>query len=151
LSSLDRVELMVALEDTFQTRIDEGAFAGAQDLGSCARSSSARRRAPRRRPNGRSSRRGRAARSCARCARGQSRDVVMPLARAFAWRASRGSSTCASLEGAGDLRRQPSKLHGRPVIMAALPRRWRYRVAPAMAREMFAAHFSPRNTAAWRG
>src|SRR4029077_5342533 len=33
LSSLDRVELMVALEDTFQTRIDEGSFAGAQDLG----------------------------------------------------------------------------------------------------------------------
>src|SRR6185369_5771145 len=33
LSSLERVELMVALEDTFQTRIDEGSFAGAQDLG----------------------------------------------------------------------------------------------------------------------
>src|SRR4029079_4025097 len=33
LSSLDRVELMVALEDTFQTRIDEGSFASARDLG----------------------------------------------------------------------------------------------------------------------
>src|SRR6185503_16871487 len=33
LSSLDRVELMVALEDAFQTRIDEGSFAGARDLG----------------------------------------------------------------------------------------------------------------------
>jgi len=32
LSSLDRVELMVALEDAFQTRIDEGAFSAAQDL-----------------------------------------------------------------------------------------------------------------------
>src|SRR5262249_33280988 len=32
LSSLDRVELMVALEDTFQTRIDEGAFSTAHDL-----------------------------------------------------------------------------------------------------------------------
>src|SRR4029077_5513370 len=32
-SSLDRVELMVALEDAFQTRIDEGAFSQAQDLG----------------------------------------------------------------------------------------------------------------------
>src|SRR5207248_4109739 len=27
--------------------------------------------------------------------------------------------------------------------MAALPRRWRYAVAPAMAKEMFAAHFFP--------
>ena len=42
LSSLERVELMVALEDKFQTRIDEGAFA---------------ERAKRRRPARRSSRR----------------------------------------------------------------------------------------------
>src|SRR5204863_9613756 len=32
LSSLDRVELMVALEDAFQTRIDESAFAGAKNV-----------------------------------------------------------------------------------------------------------------------
>ncbi len=30
-----------------------------------------------------------------------------------------------------------------PVILAALPARWRYRVAPAMAKEFFAAHFFP--------
>ena len=30
-----------------------------------------------------------------------------------------------------------------PVIMAALPPRWRYRVAPAMAKEFFKAHFFP--------
>jgi long-chain acyl-CoA synthetase len=30
-----------------------------------------------------------------------------------------------------------------PVIMAALPPRWRFRVAPAMGKEMFAAHFFP--------
>src|SRR5262249_14930612 len=33
LSSLDRVELMVALEDAFQTHIDESAFSNAQDVG----------------------------------------------------------------------------------------------------------------------
>ena len=33
LSSLERVELMVALEDAFQTRIDEGAFSEARDIG----------------------------------------------------------------------------------------------------------------------
>src|SRR6202011_5606159 len=32
LSSLDRVELMVAIEDAFQTRIDESAFSGARNL-----------------------------------------------------------------------------------------------------------------------
>ncbi len=30
-----------------------------------------------------------------------------------------------------------------PVIMAALTRRWRYRLAPAMSKEFFAAHFVP--------
>jgi long-chain acyl-CoA synthetase len=30
-----------------------------------------------------------------------------------------------------------------PVIMAALPPRWRYALAPAMGKEMFAAHFFP--------
>jgi hypothetical protein len=30
-----------------------------------------------------------------------------------------------------------------PVIMAALPGPWRYRLAPAMAKEFFVAHFSP--------
>ena len=33
LSSLERVELMVALEDAFETRIDEGAFSEARDVG----------------------------------------------------------------------------------------------------------------------
>ena len=33
LSSLERVELMVALEDAFQTHLDEGAFAGVRDVG----------------------------------------------------------------------------------------------------------------------
>src|SRR5206468_2770043 len=33
LSSLERVELMVALEDAFQTHIDEAAFSEARDLG----------------------------------------------------------------------------------------------------------------------
>jgi long-chain acyl-CoA synthetase len=30
-----------------------------------------------------------------------------------------------------------------PMIMAALPRRWRYRLAPAMAKEFFKPHFFP--------
>ena len=30
-----------------------------------------------------------------------------------------------------------------PVILDALPARWRYRVAPAMAKEFFKAHFYP--------
>ena len=35
-----------------------------------------------------------------------------------------------------------------PVIMSVLPARWRYRLAPAMAKEFFDAHFKP-GTAGW--
>ena len=42
LSSLERVELMVALEDAFQTRIDEGAFAEARTIGAAAHARRAR-------------------------------------------------------------------------------------------------------------
>jgi hypothetical protein len=30
-----------------------------------------------------------------------------------------------------------------PVLMLAMPARWRYRLAPAMAKEFFRAHFNP--------
>ena len=38
-----------------------------------------------------------------------------------------------------------------PAILMALPARWRYRVAPAMAKEFFKAHFYPAavRTKAW--
>ena len=144
MSSLDRVELMVALEDTFQTRIDEGAFAGAQRSRPAARrSSSAPRPAPRRRPSRSTSRRGRAARSRARSAASTCR-------RGFCrWRACSRGLRVEGLEHLRDLEgpvifasNHQSFMDG-PVIMAALPPRWRYRVAPAMAKEMFAAHFFP--------
>ena len=37
-----------------------------------------------------------------------------------------------------------------PVIMAALTRRWRYRLAPAMSKEFFTAHFFPKGHGAMR-
>ena len=37
-----------------------------------------------------------------------------------------------------------------PVILAALPGRWRARVAPAMAKEFFKAHFFPEQHAGGR-
>jgi long-chain acyl-CoA synthetase len=144
LSSLDRVELMVALEDTFQTRIDEGAFAGAQDLGQLrallerASSSAAPPAEPvefpawTRRPIVRALRRANLA------------TWVMPLARAFAWLRVDGLEHLRDLEGPVIFAANHQSFMDGPVIMAALPTRWRYRVAPAMGKEMFAAHFFPR-------
>ena len=143
LSSLDRVELMVALEDTFQTRIDEGSFASARDVGQLRllveRSSSAAA-APAepvdfpawtRRPIVRGLRRLHLS------------TWVMPLARAFAWMRVTGLDHLADLEGPVIFASNHQSFMDGPVIMAALPPRWRYRVAPAMGKEMFAPHFFP--------
>ena len=151
LSSLDRVELMVALEDQFQTRIDEGSFAGARDLGQLrallerSSASDAPRAEPvdfpawTRRPIMRALRRANLA------------TWVMPLTRAFAWLRVSGLEHLRDLQGPVIFAANHQSFMDGPVIMAALPPRWRYRVAPAMGKEMFAAHFFPREhgTLAW--
>jgi long-chain acyl-CoA synthetase len=143
LSSLERVELMVALEDTFQTRIDEGAFAGARDV--------AQLRALVERPSTSDTpvsepvdfptwNRTWPARLVRRV---NLPTWILPLARVFAWIRVDG------LEHVRDLKRpvmfaanHQSHMDA-PVVLAALPGRVRYRVAIAMAKEFFKAHFFP--------
>src|SRR2546427_123531 len=143
LSSLERVELMVALEDTFQTRIDESAFSEARDLGQLrelvarATVSAAPPAEPvdfpawtRTRP--------------ARLIRRVSLPTwILPLARVFAWLRVEGLAHLRDLDAPVIFAANHQSFMDGPVIMAALPARWRYRVAPAMAKEMFAAHFFP--------
>jgi long-chain acyl-CoA synthetase len=151
LSSLERVELMVALEDKFQTRIDEGSFAGARDLGQLrslveqASSSAASPAEPVEFP--------------AWTRRGVARAIrhvnlaawILPLARAFAWTRVEGLEHLRDLDGPVIFASNHQSFMDGPVIMAALPPRWRYRVAPAMGKEMFAAHFFPKEhgTLSW--
>jgi len=143
LSSLDRVELMVALEDAYQTRIDESAFSSARDVSQlrtlveqASRADPApaepvdfptwTRRAP------------------ARAFRRVNLPLwVMPLARLFAWLRVEGRERLRDLEAPVIFAANHQSFMDAPVIMAALPARWRYRVAPAMGKEMFAAHFFP--------
>ncbi len=105
---------MVALEDAFQTRLDEGAFAEARDLGqlrALVERGVGERRARRR--AGRLSRRG-TDRWLARAIRRVEPADVDPAARArVRVDARRGARAPARLDGAGDLRRQPSEPHGR--------------------------------------
>ena len=143
LSSLDRVELMVALEDAFQTRIDEASFSAARDV-SGLRSLVERAAKPdaehaepvdfptwtRRWP--------------ARAFRRLNLPLwVMPLARIFAWMRVEGREHLRGLEGPVIFAANHQSFMDGPVIMAAMPARWRYRVAPAMGKEMFAPHFFP--------
>jgi long-chain acyl-CoA synthetase len=143
LSSLERVELMVALEDTFGTRIDENAFAEARDL-------SALRTVVEQGAKG-----GAAAGEPvefpawnrawpARTIRRASLPTwILPMARLFAWIRVDGRENLDAIHGPVIFAANHQSHMDTPVILAALPPRLRYRVAPAMAKEFFKAHFFP--------
>jgi long-chain acyl-CoA synthetase len=142
LSSLDRVELMVALEDAFATRLDEGAFAGAHDVGHLRQLLEQpppvdQRAEPVDFPAWNRS-------LPARAIRRVSLPVwILPLARAFAWIRVEGLEQLRGLDVPVVFAANHQSHMDTPVIMAALPARWRYRLAPAMAKEFFTAHFFP--------
>jgi long-chain acyl-CoA synthetase len=143
LSSLERVELMVAIEDAFQTRLDEGAFSGVRDVGELramveeAKKGEAESLETLHFPAWNRSVPARIVR------RVLVPGFILPLTRVFAWVHVDGRRNLEGLEGPVVFASNHQSYMDTPVIMAALPRRWRYRVAPAMAKEFFAAHFSP--------
>jgi long-chain acyl-CoA synthetase len=149
LSSLERVELMVALEDRFQTRIDEGAFAEARSLGDLRALVAAG-------PSGETSHaepldfpawnRSWAARAVRRVSLPT---WVLPLARAFAWVRVEGLDNLDTIDSPVIFASNHQSHMDTPAILWALPSRFRYRVAPAMAKEFFKAHFFPREHGAW--
>jgi long-chain acyl-CoA synthetase len=142
LTSLERVELMVALEDKFQVRIDESRFAGAKTVDDV-------RAILRAAPEGvdgeepvefpRWNRR----RAVGWIRRLSLATWILPLARAFAWIRVSGREHLDGLEGPVAFAANHQSHFDVPVILAALPPRWRRRVAPAMAKEFFKAHFFP--------
>ncbi|HEX2442457.1 MAG TPA: AMP-binding protein [Vicinamibacterales bacterium] len=160
LSSLERVELMMALEEAFETTVDEAAFASATTVGDLERLVGGDRGlGPGDRGLGPGDRgpgpadRGAAEpidfpswnRSLpARAIRRVSLPTwILPIARLFAWIEVQGGENLESLEGPVIFAANHQSHMDTPAIMAALPARWRYRVAPAMAKEFFKAHFFP--------
>ena len=143
LSSLERVELMVALEDTFHTRIDETAFSEAGTIDDLQRLVTTAVAAPappaetwdfpswNTHPISRGIRRASLA------------VWLLPLTRVFAWIRTEGLQHLEGIEGPVIFAANHQSHMDTPVIMAALPPRWRYRLAPAMAKEFFKAHFFP--------
>jgi long-chain acyl-CoA synthetase len=143
LSSLERVELMVALEDTFQTRIDEGAYAGARnlsDLRSLVDQGSAGGPAPAEPVEFPTWNRGWAARTIRRASLAT---WILPIGRLFAWTRIEGLEHLRGIDSPVVFAANHQSHMDLPMILAALPPRLRYRVAPAMAKEFFKAHFFP--------
>jgi len=143
LSSLERVELMVALEDAFQAPIDEAAFAQARDVSQLralvdkAGASDAPPPEPVDFPAWNRS-------AIARAIRRISLPTwILPIARLFARIHVEGAEHLRSIHAPVIFAANHQSHMDTPVILAALPARLRYRVAPAMAKEFFKAHFFP--------
>jgi long-chain acyl-CoA synthetase len=143
LSSLERVELMVALEDAFQTRVDEGAFAEAKDLSQLKTLVEHQPQGERRTPEpvdfpswNR--------RLLPRAIRRVSLPTwILPVAELFAHIRVEGREHLTAIDAPVIFAANHQSHMDTPVIFAALPARLRYRVAPAMAKEFFKAHFFP--------
>jgi long-chain acyl-CoA synthetase len=144
LSSLDRVELMVALEQRMQTSIDESAFATAKTVADLralveggAAASDAAPPGTLEVPEWSLSWPARAVR------RALQFTLVLPLTRQFARITVHGAEHLRGLSGPIVLAANHQSHMDTPVILAALPAELRRRVAPAMAKEFFRAHFHP--------
>jgi long-chain acyl-CoA synthetase len=143
LSSLERVELMVALEDAFHTRLDEGAFAEARNLTELrqlvdrAATAVAPAVEPVEFPSWNRSWLPRVAR------RVSLPTWILPLGRIFAHLRVEGREHLAAITSPVIFAANHQSHMDTPVILSALPARLRYRLAPAMAKEFFKAHFFP--------
>ena len=146
LSSLERVELMMALEESLQCTMDESRFAAATTvadlealtrplIGAAADVRSAvdpidfpawNRAAP------------------VRALRRASLPTwILPLSKLFVSLEVRGLEHLEGLPGPVIFAANHQSHLDTPMILQALPARWRYRLAPAMAKEFFKAHFYP--------
>ena len=142
LSSLERVELMVALEDQFQTRIDETKFAAAKTLDELR---SIVTEAPQQAEVAEavdfpSWNRLPVVRMIRRVSQAT---WILPLGRIFAWVRVTGLENLEGLSGPVVFASNHQSHFDVPVILMALPGAWRARIAPAALKEFFKAHFFP--------
>jgi long-chain acyl-CoA synthetase len=136
LSSLDRVELLIDLEEKLGTSIDEGVFASTRTV------SDLERPLPAAEPtNFPVWNRGWMARMLRRLTLPS---VLLPLSRVVVRRTEvSGLENLASLTGPVIFAANHQSYLDTPVILGSLPARWRYRIAPAMWKEYFDALFHP--------
>ena len=135
LSSLDRVELMIDLEQHLDTSIDESLLSGTRTISDLAEISMP--------PSAlefpvwnRS--------WLARIIRNVALSTVgLPLTRVFARAEISGIEHLVELRGPVIFAPNHQSHLDTPLILSALPARYRYRIAVAMWREYFDAHFSP--------
>jgi long-chain acyl-CoA synthetase len=164
LSSLDRVELMMELEEAYQTTLDESMLTGPRSLGELERELTAGLAAPSAAVSTGAA--GTSIDGVAKAERARPVSITFPswnrswLSR-FVRRISlptwilpwghlymdlkvTGRDHLQGLEGPVLFAANHQSHLDTPAILMALPPDWRYKLAPAMAKEFFGAHFFPR-------
>ncbi|HTS76671.1 MAG TPA: AMP-binding protein [Bryobacteraceae bacterium] len=136
LSSLERVQLMLELEEKRSADVDEGAFSAAVKVADLARPAPARAE-PIPFPTYSRTLFARAARRLALPF------WLLPLTRIFAHIRVSGRENLASIHRPVIFASNHQSFFDGPVILAALPARFRYRIATAMSKEFFDKHFFP--------
>lgn len=135
LSSLDRVELMLDLEKQFDVSIDEALLTGGHTVSALDELNT-----PPAVPEFPTWNRRWFARVIRRVTLSM---LFMPLVRMIAHARITGREHLASLHGPVIFAPNHESHLDTPLILSALPSRYRYRVAPAMWKEYFDAHFAP--------
>ena len=165
LSSLDRVELMMALEEAFQTTLDESVLTTARTVGELKALLGSGPQVPGSGATAAEPEPG--IRNLEPGTRNQEPEPsaeprwnrtslswllrrislptwILPLARYFLRPLTvHGLEHLAALKGPAIFASNHQSHMDTPVIMLAMPAKWRYSVAPAMAKEFFQAHFFP--------
>jgi long-chain acyl-CoA synthetase len=146
LSSLERVELMMAIEESLQVTLDEAQFAAAATVGELEAltkpiEAGAARHVTAAEPiDFPAWNRSWPARTLRRASLPT---WILPLGRVFMHLDVRGLEHLEKISGPVIFAANHQSHLDTPAILDALPPRWRYRVAPAMAKEFFKAHFFP--------
>ncbi|MGC0774231.1 MAG: AMP-binding protein [Candidatus Acidiferrum sp.] len=135
LSSLDRVELMLDLEEKFDMNIDESMLTGSQTVSALNTLST-----PTTAPEFPIWNRSLFAKAIRRVALPA---LFLPFVRLFAHAHVFGRENLAPLRGPVVFAPNHQSHLDTPLILSALPPRYRYRVAPAMWQEYFGGYFSP--------
>lgn len=135
LSSLDRVELMMDLEEKLDANIDESIFDSVKKVEDLARPMAIPTETSFPRYN-----RAWPARLLRRFSLGA---ILLPLTKIVAPARVSGLENLASLSGPVIFAANHQSYLDTPVILASLPAHWRRRIAPAMWKEYFDAHFHP--------
>ena len=135
LSSLDRVELMMDLEAKLDTSIDESAFASVNKVADLAKPMAAVEETSLPAYN---------RTWIAKLIRGAALEcILLPVTRIVARCKVSGLENLDTVRGPVVFAANHQSHIDTPVILATLPLRWRRRIAPAMWKEYFDAHFHP--------